>query len=88
MPPSTVNPMSTNASRKKASLAGYRMSQQQATENWTIEVNGLGSLGRKVIVTDVINRPFSVGLDRFNENPISCGSNVQYHISFSFCVLH
>src|SRR5207302_7590722 len=38
---------------------------------------GLGSLGRKVLVTDVINRPFSVGLNRFNEDL----DNVTYRAS-------
>lgn len=35
--------------------------QRQATEHWTVEVNALGSLGRKLITTDIVNRPFSVG---------------------------
>ncbi len=33
---------------------------QQAGDNWTFEVNGLGSLGRRLIVTDLVNREFSV----------------------------
>ncbi|HSB13905.1 MAG TPA: carboxypeptidase regulatory-like domain-containing protein [Bryobacteraceae bacterium] len=33
--------------------------QQQVTEDWAVEVNGLGSLGRKLITTDWVNRSFS-----------------------------
>ena len=42
--------------------------QQQATDNWTVEVNGLGSLGRKLIVSDIVNRSSSVGFSRFNDS--------------------
>jgi hypothetical protein len=43
--------------------------QQQVSNAWTVEVNGLGSLGRKTIVTDIVNRPFSVGgISRFNDS--------------------
>jgi Carboxypeptidase regulatory-like domain/TonB-dependent Receptor Plug Domain len=42
--------------------------QQQASERWTIEVNGQGSLGRKLLVTDIVNRPYSVGYSSYNEN--------------------
>ena len=42
--------------------------QRQVTDNWTIEVNVLGSLGRKLIVSDIVNRPYSDGFFRFNEN--------------------
>jgi hypothetical protein len=42
--------------------------QQQASDNWTVEVNTLGSLGRKLITTDIVNRSFSNGFDRFNDN--------------------
>jgi hypothetical protein len=33
--------------------------KQQWTENFTLEVNGLGSLGRELLTTDVVNREFS-----------------------------
>ena len=42
--------------------------QRQATENWAIEINGLGSLGRKLIVSDAVNRSYSVGFSRFNND--------------------
>jgi hypothetical protein len=42
--------------------------QQQVTDNWTIEINGLGSLGRKLIVSDIVNRSYSNGFSRFNDN--------------------
>lgn len=43
--------------------------QRQVRERWTVEVNTLGSLGRKLIATDIVNRPFSVnGISRFNDN--------------------
>src|SRR6185436_3332347 len=38
------------------------------TDNWTVEVNTLGALGRKLITTDSINRPFSVRPDSLS-NP-------------------
>ena len=46
--------------------------QHRATENLTLEVNALGSLGRKLITTDLINRPFSVVVptERFFDNPL------------------
>ncbi len=34
--------------------------QQRITDNFTVEVNGLGSYGRRLVTTDVINRDFSV----------------------------
>jgi hypothetical protein len=34
--------------------------QQRITDNLSLEVNALGSLGRRLIVTDVVNRSFSV----------------------------
>jgi hypothetical protein len=40
--------------------------QQQASDTWSVEVNTLGSLGRKLIVTDIVNRPYSDGNYRFN----------------------
>ncbi len=33
--------------------------QQRITENLTVEVNALGSYGRNLITTDIINRDFS-----------------------------
>src|SRR5260221_162982 len=42
--------------------------QQQASDNWSVEVNTLGSLGRKLIVTDIVNRPYSDGYFRFNND--------------------
>src|SRR6185369_10862980 len=29
----------------------------QLTESWTFEVNALGALGRRLITTDIVNRP-------------------------------
>jgi hypothetical protein len=40
--------------------------QQQVRDNWTVEVNTLGSLGRKLIVTDIVNRNFSLNPDLGN----------------------
>jgi hypothetical protein len=40
--------------------------QQQLRDNWTVEVNTLGSLGRKLIVTDIVNRNFSPNPDLGN----------------------
>ena len=34
--------------------------QHRVTDNFTVEVNGLGTYGRRLITTDIINRPFSV----------------------------
>ena len=34
--------------------------QRELTRHWTLEVNTLGSLGRKLITTDLVNRQFSV----------------------------
>jgi hypothetical protein len=42
--------------------------QQRVRDNWTVEVNTLGSLGRKLVVTDIVNRAYSNGFDRFNED--------------------
>src|SRR5262249_6876468 len=42
--------------------------QRQVTDNWSLEVNTLGSLGRKLIVTDIVNRSYSEGYSRFNDN--------------------
>jgi hypothetical protein len=38
--------------------------QRDVTENWNAEVNVLGSLGRKLITTDIVNRQFSLPLDQ------------------------
>jgi hypothetical protein len=45
--------------------------QRQLAESMTLEVNTLGSLGRKLITTDLINRAYSVPLDpdNFLQNP-------------------
>jgi hypothetical protein len=40
--------------------------QQRITDALTVEVNGLGSYGRKLITTDVINRDFSTAAGRIN----------------------
>ena len=41
--------------------------QRELTRQWTLEVNALGSLGRKLITTDLVNRQFSVGgTQRYN----------------------
>ena len=64
---SAVNLTLYDQSSRTAYVQSYFFGvQQQATDNWTIEVNGLGSLGRKLIVSDIVNRPFSVGQSRFN----------------------
>ena len=38
--------------------------QREVTENWNVELNVLGALGRKLITTDVINRQFSLPLEQ------------------------
>ena len=45
--------------RVKSYFAGV---QQRITDNLTLEVNGLGTYGRALITTDVINRDFSTTL--------------------------
>ena len=40
--------------------------QQRVTENFTLEVNALGTYGRRLITTDIINRFYSVGNARYN----------------------
>src|SRR5262249_53699174 len=40
--------------------------QQQLRDNWSVEVNGLGALGRKLLVTDIVNRTFTLYGDRAN----------------------
>jgi hypothetical protein len=51
--------------RVKSYFAGV---QQRITDNLTLEVNGLGSYGRALITTDVINRAFSTLAGRYNNN--------------------
>jgi hypothetical protein len=43
--------------------------QHRITDNFTVEVNGLGTYGRRLTTTDIINRDFSV--DRGIGNPTS-----------------
>lgn len=40
--------------------------QHRITDNFTAEVNGLGSYGSKLITTDIINRDFSTPTGRYN----------------------
>jgi len=42
--------------------------QQRVTDNLVVEVNGLGSYGRRLITTDIINRDFSTLAGRYNPN--------------------
>jgi Carboxypeptidase regulatory-like domain/TonB-dependent Receptor Plug Domain len=42
--------------------------QQNVTNNLTVEVNGLGSYGRRLVTTDVINRDFSTATGPYNPN--------------------
>ena len=45
--------------------------QHRITDNFTLEVNGLGTYGRRLITTDIVNRQFSVlrsGSQRYNVN--------------------
>jgi Carboxypeptidase regulatory-like domain/TonB-dependent Receptor Plug Domain len=42
--------------------------QQRITDNFTLEVNGLGSYGRQLITTDIVNRDFSTSTGRYNPN--------------------
>jgi Carboxypeptidase regulatory-like domain/TonB-dependent Receptor Plug Domain len=51
--------------RVKSYFAGV---QQRITNNLMLEVNGLGSYGRSLITTDVINRSFSTLAGRYNNN--------------------
>jgi hypothetical protein len=51
--------------RVKSYFAGV---QQRITGNLTLEVNGLGSYGRALITTDVINRSFSTLAGRYNND--------------------
>ncbi len=40
--------------------------QERITDNWSLEVNGSGSLGRHLITTDVVNRDFTTIKGRLN----------------------
>lgn len=40
--------------------------QQRLAQRWTLEINALGSYGRRLIATDVINRDFSTAQGRYN----------------------
>ena len=51
--------------RVKSYFAGV---QQRITDNLTLEVNALGSYGRSLITTDVINRDFSTATGRYNSS--------------------
>jgi hypothetical protein len=42
--------------------------QHRVTGNLSVEVNGLGSYGRRLITTDVVNRDFSTLAGRYNPN--------------------
>jgi hypothetical protein len=54
-------------------LNGYAHSyfagvQQRITDNLVVELNGLGSYGRRLITTDIINRDFSTLAGRYNQS--------------------
>jgi Carboxypeptidase regulatory-like domain/TonB-dependent Receptor Plug Domain len=51
--------------RVKSYFAGV---QQRITDNLSLEVNGLGSYGRALITSDVINRSFSTLAGRYNND--------------------
>ncbi len=59
-----VNPSLRNGS-VRSYFAGV---QQRITDNFTLEVNGLGSYGRQLVTTDIINRDFSTLAGRYNPN--------------------
>lgn len=40
--------------------------QHRFTDNFTLDVNGLGSYGRRLVTTDIINRDFSTPTGRYN----------------------
>ncbi len=42
--------------------------QHSITDNLTVEVNGLGTYGRRLITTDIVNRDFSTPVGRYNPN--------------------
>ncbi|HEX5230156.1 MAG TPA: carboxypeptidase regulatory-like domain-containing protein [Bryobacteraceae bacterium] len=51
--------------RIKSYFAGV---QQRITDNLQLEVNGLGSYGRALITTDIVNRAFSTPEGRYNNS--------------------
>jgi hypothetical protein len=51
--------------RVKSYFAGI---EERITANLTLEVNGLGSYGRSLVTTDVINRAFSTPAGRYNNS--------------------
>jgi hypothetical protein len=51
--------------RVKTYFAGVR---QRITENLTLEVNGLGTYGRSLVTTDIINRSFSTPAGSYNND--------------------
>jgi outer membrane receptor protein involved in Fe transport len=75
LPPQVVSTDFPNLTLVNPNLRnGYAQSyfagvQHRITDNFTVEVNGLGTYGRRLITTDIINRPFSV--DRGIGNPTS-----------------
>ncbi len=42
--------------------------QERVTDHLTLEVNGLGSYGRRLITTDIVNRDFSTLTGRYNSS--------------------
>jgi hypothetical protein len=42
--------------------------QHRITDNFSVDINGLGSYGRRLITTDIINRDFSTPEGRYNPN--------------------
>jgi hypothetical protein len=42
--------------------------QHRVTDNLTLEVNGLGTYGRRLITTDIVNRDFTLTTGRINPN--------------------
>ena len=42
--------------------------QQRVSGDLTLELNGLGSYGRRLITTDIVNRDFSLSTGRYNPN--------------------
>jgi hypothetical protein len=75
LPPQVVSTDFPNLTLVNPNLRnGYAQSyfagvQHRITDNFTVEVNGLGTYGRELITTDIINRPFSA--DRGIGNPTS-----------------
>ena len=64
------------AAPDSAAFAGV---QHRISDSLTVEVNALGSYGRKLITTDIVNRDFSTLAGRYNgalehleRNNVSC----------------